>query len=569
MKNAGTFTLVSLVAALSACGGTHGDSAKPANAFAAQVTQAGVNPPLVAADYATVVQQLYVSYFGRPADTGGFANFKSQMADIGAPNDIQLLIAAYDSDARVKSLIDSFGSSAESAALYGGDNTAFISAIYNNVLGRAPDVDGLAFWVGALNGGGLTRARASLDIMAGALRNSSEQGLRDAALVNVKVKTATSFTNKLIAAPVNGYSGDFAANRARLMLSSLTADTSAASYEDLVGQTVNYLATAPSVPEWSLNSTFYYWKNQSLRTNYLVSGSCTGAVTDQNDTSFKIAFDGTPRTMLTTNSSWQFSNCSLANVSSSESTYFDDNRQLVGSAVTTASALNPNGTEFVAFANAPTALPGTVRMGDSGTLGTAIVYSNSTKQNVIGSRVYTYAIEADPGKLTYAIANFTTRTMNGAGAPLLTTQTKYRINTSGSIALIAQDIQYATTSTVHLVKKAQPAIPSVTDTVIGNGAEAIEGKVVTFNYTGWLYDPTVANRHGLQVDSSTDRGPFSFTLGAGSVIAGWEAGLSGMKVGGKRTLILTSGYAYGIAGAAPLIPPNAGLVFDVELIAVK
>jgi FKBP-type peptidyl-prolyl cis-trans isomerase len=565
MKNARGATVLGLVFALAACGGADRDTSKPANSFAAHISQAGVAPTLVASDYATVVQQLYVSYFGRPADTGGFANFKSQMATIGAPNDIQLLITAYNSDARVKNLIDSFGSSAESAALYSGDNTAFISAIYTNVLGRAPDVEGLAFWVGALNGGGTTRARASLDIMAGALSNKTGQGVLDAALVNMKVTVAGVFTDKLIAAPVNGYSGDFAAARARLMLSSLSANTSASSYQSLTTSYVSALA-ASNVPEWSLSGLLNDWLRQNVRTRFMVSGSCNGSVTDTNSTTSQVTFDGTARTAVTTTSSWVYSTCDSATFSHVDNTYYDSNYNLAGSAVTTASKLSVNGTEFVSFASPTAPLPFTVRVGDNGTIGTATVYTDSTKQSVIGSRTYTYAIEADH-RITSGIVNFTARTINPAGQTLLTTQTKYRL--SAAISLIAQDIQYGTTSTLHLVKKAQPSFPTVTDTVLGNGAEASDGKVVSVNYTGWLYDITLADRHGPQVATSTGSGPLTFTLGAGSVISGWESGLQGMKVGGKRTLILTSEFGYGSTGLAPLIPANSALVFDVELVSVK
>lgn len=108
-----------------------------------------------------------------------------------------------------------------------------------------------------------------------------------------------------------------------------------------------------------------------------------------------------------------------------------------------------------------------------------------------------------------------------------------------------------------------------TDTVVGKGKEAVAGKTVVVNYTGWLYEVTAANQHGKQFDSSVGRGPFSFPLGAGQVIKGWDDGVAGMKVGGKRTLIIPSELAYGKRGAGGVIPPDATLVFDVELLDVK
>ncbi len=108
-----------------------------------------------------------------------------------------------------------------------------------------------------------------------------------------------------------------------------------------------------------------------------------------------------------------------------------------------------------------------------------------------------------------------------------------------------------------------------TDTVVGKGKEAVAGKTVSVNYTGWLHDPAAKDKRGKQFDSSIGRGPFSFPLGAGRVIKGWEEGVAGMKVGGKRTLVIPPELAYGPRGAGGVIPPNATLVFDVELLDVK
>jgi len=108
------------------------------------------------------------------------------------------------------------------------------------------------------------------------------------------------------------------------------------------------------------------------------------------------------------------------------------------------------------------------------------------------------------------------------------------------------------------------------DVVVGTGTEAAAGKPVFVHYTGWLYDPAVPDGHGNKFDSSLDRkAPFGFTLGVGKVIKGWDEGVAGMKVGGKRTLVIPSTMAYGERGAGGVIPPNATLVFDVELLDVK
>ena len=117
-----------------------------------------------------------------------------------------------------------------------------------------------------------------------------------------------------------------------------------------------------------------------------------------------------------------------------------------------------------------------------------------------------------------------------------------------------------------------PAMPTqlqVTDTVIGTGAAAAAGNTLRVNYTGWLYSATAPDYRGTQFDTSVGRTPFQFRLGAGQVIAGWDQGLVGMKVGGTRTLIIPSSLGYGSAGSGTSIPPNATLVFAVDLLSVQ
>src|SRR5262245_1579138 len=105
------------------------------------------------------------------------------------------------------------------------------------------------------------------------------------------------------------------------------------------------------------------------------------------------------------------------------------------------------------------------------------------------------------------------------------------------------------------------------DDKIGTGEEAVKGKRVSVDYTGWLDEK---GQKGKKFDSSVDRGQkFQFNLGAGEVIPGWDEGVAGMKVGGKRTLMIPSKLGYGSRGAGSAIPPNADLIFELELFDVK
>ena len=136
-------------------------------------------------------------------------------------------------------------------------------------------------------------------------------------------------------------------------------------------------------------------------------------------------------------------------------------------------------------------------------------------------------------------------------------------------ALLACALPAQAESSIPYLKVANVSELQKNDTVVGTGAEAQAGHTVSVHYTGWLYDAGAPDFKGRKFDSSVDRGqPFNFPLGGGRVIQGWDQGVAGMKVGGKRTLIIPPDLGYGARGAGGVIPPNATLVFDVELIAV-
>ena len=154
---------------------------------------------------------------------------------------------------------------------------------------------------------------------------------------------------------------------------------------------------------------------------------------------------------------------------------------------------------------------------------------------------------------------------------------KERMHFSLSLCAVLLSIFIGLSNSVVLADETgATSVPTVITTLIkkdielGSGAEAKKGKRVSVHYTGWLYDPGNEDNHGKQFDSSRTRGtPFTFPLGAGRVIKGWDQGVLGMKVGGQRTLTIPASMAYGSRGAGGVIPPNATLVFDIELLDVK
>jgi len=133
----------------------------------------------------------------------------------------------------------------------------------------------------------------------------------------------------------------------------------------------------------------------------------------------------------------------------------------------------------------------------------------------------------------------------------------------------------STTLLVGACSDSSPAAPtpvnvpfSSTDLIVGTGAEATNGKTLTVNYTLWLYSDTAAAHKGTQVQTTVGGSPFTFVLGAGQVIAGWDQGVPGMKAGGRRELVIPPSLGYG-SSAKPGIPANSTLVFDIDLLGVQ
>jgi len=204
---------------------------------------------MAAQDYYGVVQQLYVSYFGRPADYFGLQNFANQLQAMNAPTTFAGVQAAVGADAAGTSalsrLVNTFNSSAESVALYGNDNSQlgvskFVNAIYMNVLGREADIEGFNFWTNAIASGSLSKANAAAAITQGAMTNTSTQGLQDKLTVENKLAVATSFTAALdTPTEFNAYAGDAAAATGRSLLQGVNNTTSLTDYQANINDAVN------------------------------------------------------------------------------------------------------------------------------------------------------------------------------------------------------------------------------------------------------------------------------------------------------------------------------------------
>lgn len=194
-----------------------------------------------ASEYYPLVQQLYVGYFGRPADPGGLEFYAGHYLRAGAPTAMVGLSQAYSSNPAVKILIDSFGESKESKDLYPGDNSAFLVAIYTNLFGRMPDPGGLAYWSGELDRKTITRANTVVSIMAGA------QGL-DIDTIRSKREVADAFTANLSTPElVNNYAGMDANASVRAMLASVTASTRVIEFHATISATMAELGSRQRV----------------------------------------------------------------------------------------------------------------------------------------------------------------------------------------------------------------------------------------------------------------------------------------------------------------------------------
>lgn len=195
-----------------------------------------------ASAYYPVLQATYVGYFGRPADPGGLEYYAKLYQSFGAPTDIRGIGAAYNTHDGIRAVIDSFGLSAESAALYPGDDRAFVTAIYRNLFNRAPDQAGLDYWANTITSGAITRANAAIAIMGGALGS-------DGVGISRKQQVATHFTQSLnTPAAVAAYSGLAANAVVRSLLARVDFNTVVAEFQPAIESTISELVKAAPKP---------------------------------------------------------------------------------------------------------------------------------------------------------------------------------------------------------------------------------------------------------------------------------------------------------------------------------
>jgi mono/diheme cytochrome c family protein len=223
---------------LAACGADTQDRAAPSatNAPGTRLLSHTEPGTVTAQHYHDAMQRTYVAYFGRPADPGGLDFYSKHYLNFGLSTHVRDNLDAYASNATIRELIDSFGTSAESQALYpGSDNTAFITAIYRNMFNRDPDPGGLEFWVNNLNNKALTRAQAALWLLI------SAQG-GDTLLIDAKIATAAQFTKALDTPEKQAaYSGAGPSEVVRAMLRNVTLSTTPDQATAMVNETVNKL----------------------------------------------------------------------------------------------------------------------------------------------------------------------------------------------------------------------------------------------------------------------------------------------------------------------------------------
>lgn len=564
--NYAAFCSLSLL--LAACGSDRATVAPATTTTASRISAQAAQP---VSAYYEVVQHIYVGYFGRPADAGGLGFFAQHLSNLGAPATIAGLNAAYQNAANgeLRTVVNGFGISAESQALYAGDNDVFIEAVYRNLFSRAADPGGKAFWVNAINAGHVTRASAAVQIMAAAQATDRD-------VINKKITVARDFTAALNTAQRQlAYSGLEANVVIRNLLGTVNVSTDTDAFQSSIDSTLNTLVAqlgAQGMYAGKLTASGrlfnslvledgQYWGFYGSGTSGALSP--TGFVQGQGSSSAG-AFDVGDLKDFGPNPAVQ----GTLTASYSSLVSLDGTIKVSGSSLPFSNAGIAEATyRYSAPANMAE-IQGSQRM--AGTLGHHVMEVNADGTFSATTALCSYSGKFSPratGKNVFDVSwTFGAGTCPLQGQPATGVAFSYAPNADGTRSLIVAATNASRTTGTMAATPQDGLI--ITDTVAGSGATAVPRSLVTVHYTGWLYSETAPNKRGVQFETSVGSTPFSFQLGVGKVIEGWDRGVLGMKTDGKRTLVIPAELAYGSSASAS-IPANSTLVFEVEVMAVR
>jgi hypothetical protein len=441
--------------------------------------------------------------------------------------------------------------------------------LYRAAFARTPDVAGLGYWIGVLDQGADLGSAAQGFVDSDEFRTLYVNATTNTAVINQYYQNVL---NRAGDQPGIDYWVNILDTRSATFAGVLTGFSESAENKGgtagAVQNGISYLEYGVSYP--GLGQTFplrsaYHQRIVTPATDYLTfSGNCTGYASFTTLAATSGTFEGGSALPATTNVSLGLTTCSPARLALTLNDYFDSSDALLGS--------SQAGNYYGVSSGAQRSLPPVAKIGDGGVYATQQLYADATKAVSTGQRVLSYAVTADGNASGSAILKLSAAHTSTTGQATFNRSLSYRIGADGALVLLGADELYS--NGIHLVytatpASAQPAKLTVIDTLVGSGNPSVAGQKLTVNYTGWLYDPSKPDFKGKQFDTSSGRGSFSFQLGAGYVIQGWDQGMAGMKIGGKRTLLIPSVLGYGTSGSGASIPGNAALVFDVELISVQ
>lgn len=571
---------------LAACGGEPGTSSSTRNpAFAAGTTAQATASKT---DYYDAMQHIYVAYFGRPADPAGLDYFAGLLQGVGAPTGILELNNAAKSNPQIKEIIDIFSLSQESQDLYGGDNGAFIDAVYTALFNRTAEEAGRKFWIDSLNSGGLTRADAALQIMV------SAQGT-DIDIVNNKTSAAASFTSSLdLAAEQRGYSGLDANVGVRAMLHEVGLDTDLNAFQSRIDSTVAELAAAaPPGAEGAYHATLPGVGNKDMNMHVLNNDEYFAVYGNLTSSKFApyafvhgqgmsgavrftspdmVDFGATPIKQGSVDFGYS------AGQSMNGTLRIGDASLALQFAALDPALYNYDGSVNInAFDGAwrfdqigQTVSNGTIAGGSiSGQSVNGCTYSgtlapHSSGKNVLGATI-TFGSGCPAGvagKTTTGIG--ISYLLNLGATRQLMVFTKTGDRTGGHLlsGFRATSLGMA------------PAV-ATQDLVVGTGATAQSGQKVTFHYTTWLYSANATDKKGTKFETSkiANYSPAVIDSLATTNVngRGLEQSIIGMKAGGTRRIIVPaseSRFANDPDGDTA-VPGGASLVYEIELISVQ